>query len=51
MIAVLVHDGDGDDFKSVTIEYPPQEFLVEDGKLWEYAGTQDSKAFYSERRA
>ena len=51
MIAVLVHDGEGDDFRTVEIEYPPKEFLVEDGKLWEYAGTQDAKAFYSEKKA
>lgn len=49
MIAVLVHRDGGDDFKTLEIEYPPKEFLVEDGKLWVYAGTQDSKAFYSEK--
>lgn len=49
MIAVLVHKGDDDNFKTVEITSPPQQFIVEDGRLWVYAGTQDSKAFYSEK--
>lgn len=51
MIAVLVHEKESDaDFRTVEIEYPPQEFLVDSGTLWVYAGTQDSRAFYQERK-
>lgn len=48
MIAVLVHKGEDDNFKTITIDYPPQEFIVEDGRLWKYAGTQDGRAFYAQ---